>query len=305
MRKTRIKNKKRFTIAIIIFVLIIAVVVCGVLWLIKRLGATTGPLGDDDYNLTGSAIVHGGQELTPEELEAQQKELVRQEEIKAAKEKIENATYPIDTVEDFDLILVNKTHGLSKTYWPEDLVTIERHVNGVGNDDTHKLRKVAADALNEMLDAAAAEGLDIRLRTGFRSYDYHASLYNSYASRDGKAAADTYSARPGYSEHQTGLACDLGGATENFALSYKFGETKEGQWVAEHAHEFGFIIRFTDGETDANGKRQPGPITGYVFEPWHVRYVGREHAEKMCATYEVRDTLEEYLGIVDEPRYKD
>ena len=304
MRKTRIKNKKRFVVAIIVFVLIIALVVCGILFLVKRLGATTGPLGDKDYETTGSAIVPGGQQLSPEEEERLNKEKARAKEVTAAQEKINSSTYPISTVEDFDLILVNKTHGLSKTYWPEDLVTIERHVNGVGNDDTHKLRKVAADALNEMLDAAAAEGLDIRLRTGFRSYDYQTSLYNSYASRDGKAAADTYSARPGYSEHQTGLACDLGGATENFALSYKFGETKEGQWVWNHAHEYGFIIRFTDGETDANGKRQPGPVTGYVFEPWHIRYVGKDHAQAMCATYEVRDTLEEYLGIVDEPQYR-
>ena len=307
MRKTRVKNKKRFAIAVTVFVLIIAAIVCLIGFLVKRHQAQVKPLGDEDYQTTGGGIVPGGEQLSAEEVEALNRELKRSREVGEAQAKINSATYPIDTVEDFDLILVNKTHNLSKDYWPDDLVTIERHVKGVGNDDTHKLRKVAADALNEMLDAAAADGLDIRLRTGFRSYDYQASLYDSYVSRDGKKNADTYSARPGYSEHQTGLACDLGGKSQGYALSYDFGGTEEGQWVWEHAHEYGFIIRYTDGGTDdgtASGKKIPGQITGYVFEPWHIRYVGKDHAAIMCATYEVRDTLEEYLGIVDEPQYK-
>lgn len=202
--------------------------------------------------------------------------------------------------DDEYLILANKTHGLDKDYWPEDLVTIDRCVSGVGNADTHKMRTVAADALNLMLDAASAEGYDIRLRTGFRSYDYQASLYNSYVERNGKASADTYSARPGFSEHQTGLACDLGCKSQDYALSYNFGYTEEGTWVSEHAHEFGFIIRYSDGVTDANGIRQPGKITGYVFEPWHVRYVGVDHATNI---YERGITLEEYLDAVDDAQY--
>ena len=311
MSRYKVKNKGRFAVFIIVVVLILAALVFGIGFVAKRLKAQTKPLGDDDYNTTGSAISDGPSTgssisageptLTPEEQEKLNRELARAKEVSDAQAKINSATYPINTVEDFNLILTNKTHGLSNTYKPEDLVTIDRHVEGVGNTSTHKLRQVAANALNKMLDAVALEGLEIRMRTGFRSFDYQSSLYNSYVDKDGKKAADTYSARPGYSEHQTGLACDLGGKTEGFALSYKFGDTPEGQWVAKHAHEYGFIIRFTDGTTDEKGKRQPGEITGYVFEPWHVRYVGLDHAQQI---HEKGITLEEYLGIVDDAQYK-
>ena len=283
-------------LALIALFVIIAAIIVSADFIIKRLKAKTKPLGDDDYQTTAPAIVPGGQKLTPEEEAYLNKELARANEVMAAQEKIKNASYPVDKTEDFDLILINKTHELSKDYWPEDLVIIDRFVSGVGSEDTHKLRSTAAEALNKMLDAAEAEGLEIRLRTGFRSYGYQASLYQSYVNNQGQEEADTYSARPGFSEHQTGLACDLGGKSENFALSYKFGDTPEGKWVAEHAHEYGFIIRYTDGKT-VDGIRKPGEITGYVFEPWHVRYVGSDHAEKI---HELGITLEEYLMIVDE-----
>ncbi|MCQ2551885.1 MAG: M15 family metallopeptidase [Clostridia bacterium] len=302
MRKTRVKNKKRFIIAIIILLLIVALVVALVDFIVKRSKAKTGPLGDEDYTSTGSAITSG--ELSKEEQERLDKELAREKEVASAKEKINSMTYPISEVEDFNLILVNKTHGLSDKYKPDDLVTVDRFVAGVGNNETHMLRKVAADALNKMFDAAEAEGIELRLRTGFRSYSYQTSLYDSYVKKDGKKEADTYSARPGYSEHQSGLACDLGGKSQGFALSYQFGETEEGKWVAAHAHEYGFIIRFTDGKT-VDGKRMPGEITGYVFEPWHIRYVGLDHAMAMSGTDKSGSllTLEEYLGIVDEAEY--
>jgi len=274
MKKTRIKNKRRFTIAVIIFVLIIFVIVFGIIKLVGTVKAKAEAKSPNN-NATSSAI---------NEPDGDQK---NNEENYPKAEGI--------------LILANKTHALGSDYWPDDLVTVDRYVQGVGNNDTHKLRKVAAEALNKMLDAAEAEGLEIRLRTGFRSYEYQTSLYKSYVEKNGKEAADTFSARPGYSEHQTGLCCDLGGKTENFALSYDFGKTDEGQWVAEHAHEFGFIIRYTDGKT-IDGVKQPGEITGYVFEPWHVRYVGEENAAKI---YEQGITLEEYLGLVDDAQYKD
>lgn len=298
MRKTRIKNTKRFIVSMVILALVIALIMCAVLFAIKRLGAQTKPLGDDDYN---SELTPGGEKLSEEEIEKLNSELKRSKEVSDAQQKIKDASYPVDKVEDFDLILVNKTHGLSSSYKPDDMVVFDRFVAGVGSEETHKLRKVAADALNKMFDAAEADGIELKLRTGFRSFDYQTNLYNSYVTKNGQADADTYSARPGFSEHQSGLACDLGGATEGFALSYNFGETKEGQWVADHAHEYGFIIRFTDGKT-VNGNRMPGEITGYVFEPWHIRYVGKDHA---ATIKQLGITLEEYLGIVDEAKYVD
>lgn len=289
-------NKAKFFTSILIFIAALAIIVCGAFLLIDKLNPPKEQSGDDP-NTSGSAITGAGidepeQELTPEQLAEQW----LNEEVADAKTKITSASYPVNTVEDFDLVLVNKTHTVSKEYRPKDLTTVDRFVNGVGNDDTHKLRKVAADALNRMFDAAAADGIEIRLRTGYRSYDYQQRLYNDYVARDGVEKADTYSARPGTSEHQTGLACDLGGKTEGFELSRKFGDTKEGKWVAEHAHEYGFIIRYTDGTTDENGVRQPGAITGYIYEPWHIRYVGIDHATRI---YNQGITLEEYLGVTD------
>ncbi len=184
------------------------------------------------------------------------------------------------------LQLVNKTHPLDEDYWPDDMVTVERHVEGVGNADTHKMREVAADALNEMFDAAEEEGIYLRMRTGFRSYKYQESLFASYAERNGEEAANRFSARAGQSEHQSGLCCDVGGKSEGYALSYKFGETPEGKWVKEHCAEYGFIIRYPE---------EAEWITGYVFEPWHIRYVGVEHAK---AITEQGITLEEYLGAM-------
>ena len=222
-------------------------------------------------------------------------------ELETAKAKVAAMKYPIKTVEDFKLILVNKTHPLSKKYYPNDLVKIYRCVESVGTDEIHQMRAEAAEHLNEMFDAAEKDGIDIKLRNGFRPYDYQKKLYGKYVKKEGKEKADTYSARPGFSEHQTGLACDLGGKTEDYALSSDFGKTKEGKWVAKHAHEYGFIIRYTDGKTNASGEQMPGKITGYIFEPWHIRYVGEEHAK---AIYEQGITLEEYLNAVDDAEYK-
>jgi len=217
-------------------------------------------------------------------------------EAEKAREIILSMEYPVSEASDFDLILINKTHNLSEDYRPEDLVRVDRFVQGVGNDDTHMLRSAAAEALNKMLDAALEDGIELRLRTGFRSFAYQSNLYNSYVEKNGREAADTYSARPGYSEHQTGLCCDLGGKSQGFALSYEFGNTEEGKWVKEHAAEFGYIIRYSDGITDEKGVRQPGAVTGYVYEPWHIRYVGIENAKEIT---EKDICLEEYLGILE------
>ena len=138
---------------------------------------------------------------------------------------------------------------------------------------------VAYQALLELQNAASSAGYSIPLISGFRSQTTQTGLYNRYVARDGKDVADTYSARPGHSEHETGLAYDIGEIDNNY------GETPAGTWLAQHAHEFGFIIRYPKGKED---------ITKYQYEPWHVRYVGTEHAAKI---YEQDLTLEEYLGI--------
>ncbi len=158
------------------------------------------------------------------------------------------------------ILVVNKTYALPADY-------------GSGVDPQ------AQSAFDEMQRAAEAEGLNIYISSGYRSYDYQASLYKRYADSSGTAEADRYSARPGHSEHQTGLAFDLNTIDDSFA------DTDEYVWVKEHCAEYGFIIRYPEGKED---------ITGYMYEPWHIRYLGVENAVKVS---ESGLTLEEYLGI--------
>ena len=134
-------------------------------------------------------------------------------------------------------------------------------------------------AFGQLQNAMAAEGLSLWVASGYRSYDYQAGLYRKYVNRDGKAAADRYSARAGYSEHQTGLAFDVNQVNDSFA------DTPQAKWLAAHAHEYGFIIRYPRGKEG---------VTGYQYEPWHLRYLGTETAK---AVYESGLCLEEYLGI--------
>ena len=158
------------------------------------------------------------------------------------------------------ILIANKTYALPSTYNP-------------GVDP------VANAALQEMFAAAKSEGLNLFVKSGFRSYSTQKSLYNSYVKRDGQAAADRYSARPGHSEHQTGLAFDINKANSSFAGS------PEANWLAANCYKYGFIIRYPEGKE---------AITGYIYEPWHVRYLGAQIATEV---FNSGLCLEEYLGI--------
>ena len=158
------------------------------------------------------------------------------------------------------ILVVNKTYALPADYNP-----------GVDPE--------AKSAFDRMQSDAAELGLNIYISSGFRSYDYQAGLYQRYVEQSGQAEADRYSARPGHSEHQTGLAFDLNSITNEFI------ETDEGKWVTENCHNYGFIIRYpADKES----------VTGYMYEPWHIRYLGIETAQ---AVHDSGLCLEEYLGI--------
>lgn len=188
--------------------------------------------------------------------------------------------YPLTAPDDDILVLVNKTHPMSKTYAASDFVTVEHCDPDVGNNDTKKMRKVAADAFEELHAAAEEAGYNILMRTGYRSYTYQTSLYNNYVSKNGEEKANTYSAKPGQSEHQTGLCCDVGRPGKGLTT---FDGTDEAKWIAENAYKYGFILRFPEGKSD---------ITGYIYESWHIRYVGKDAAKII---YEHNWTLEEYL----------
>lgn len=138
----------------------------------------------------------------------------------------------------------------------------------------------------EKLNAEAKQaGYTFNAFSTYRSYERQNELYNNYVAKDGQEAADRYSARPGFSEHQTGLAFDIGDVNNpgDYA-SNRFGETEAGKWLADNAHKYGFIMRYPDGKED---------ITGYMYESWHFRYVGVDIATEI---YNNDSTLEEYLG---------
>ncbi|MDD5946233.1 MAG: D-alanyl-D-alanine carboxypeptidase family protein [Oscillospiraceae bacterium] len=158
------------------------------------------------------------------------------------------------------ILIANKTYGLPKSFDP-----------GVNPE--------AKAAFDRMQVAASAEMMSLSIVSGYRSYATQEATYKRFVNRDGVEKADTYSARPGHSEHQTGLAFDINYAGDSFS------STPEAAWLAENCWKYGFIIRYPKDKSH---------ITGYKYEPWHIRYLGEETAKKV---YESGLTLEEYLGI--------
>jgi len=181
-------------------------------------------------------------------------------------------------------VLVNRKYNLPDTYVPADLVKLTDVPTVLSNPEVNQMRSVAYEALKLLFAAAKEEaGYDLYARSGYRSYNTQVSLYSSYVTNHGRAAADTFSAKAGQSEHQTGLVMDITCEAMNFQLDDTFGDTEEGKWVSENAHRFGFIVRYPKGKED---------ITGYMYEPWHLRYLGVELATDV---YESGLTLEEYF----------
>lgn len=181
-------------------------------------------------------------------------------------------------------VLVNKNYSLPEDYEPQDLILLDVPLyNEDVNNEGNYLRKEAANALKNLFSAAFKEGHELIARSGYRSYETQVSLYQRYVENDGVEAADTYSARPGHSEHQTGLTVDITSDSVHGGLTEAFGETEEGKWVKENAHRFGFIIRYPQDRVSE---------TGYQYEPWHLRYVGIESATEI---YNDQLILEDYV----------
>lgn len=149
------------------------------------------------------------------------------------------------------------------------------------------MRDEAATALENMFTAAGNDGITLVACSGYRSAVYQDQLYSGYVQSYGTATADSISSRPGYSDHQTGLAMDIGDHDQATVFTTDMKNTPEGQWLYTHAHEYGFVLRYPEGKEY---------ITGYSFEPWHYRYVGIAVAEAMYAI-SPDETLEEYLGV--------
>ena len=176
------------------------------------------------------------------------------------------------------VLIANKTYALPKSYAPGGLTGETR---------------AAADKLTA---GARGAGYSIKVQSGFRSYDTQQNIYNRYVRERGKASADTFSARPGHSEHQTGLAfdvCESSGKYKNACINSNFDSTEEAKWLSENAYKYGFILRYPNGKTNE---------TGYKYESWHFRYVGVDLATKL---YNGGNwiTLENYFGITSQYNY--
>ena len=173
---------------------------------------------------------------------------------------IPGLTYITDPITGVKILLASKSYSMPADFAPG-------------------LEDITYEYFTKMQNDAAAQGLYLQLSSGYRSYYDQQIVYNGYVYDVGSDVADTFSARPGYSEHQTGLVIDLN------SIDDSFGYTAEAAWVAEHAHEYGFIIRYPNGMDN---------ITGYKYEPWHIRYVGSEVATEI---YNRQTCLETYLGL--------
>lgn len=190
------------------------------------------------------------------------------------------------------LVLVNKRNPLKPLdFVPADLV---EPAIGPGTSDTVLLRAEAATAAEQMFAAAAAQNVHISVKSSYRSYAKQLEVYHGYVADKGVAAADSTSARAGFSEHQTGLALDVGDADAGTGcdLSSCFATTPAGLWVAAHAAEHGFVVRYQEGDQ---------PVTGYLGEPWHLRYLGTAVAQDMQALG--MPSYEKYAGLSDAPDY--
>ena len=188
----------------------------------------------------------------------------------------------IKTLDDI-LIVANKKHKLPDGYVPSGL----RSVNVSKLNSSIQMKDVAATAMEQMFAAAAKDGVYLKLGSGYRSEETQRSVYAGWVSQYGAAVADTISARPGYSDHQTGLAADISDYSGANYLYESFENTSEGIWLRNHAHEYGFIMRYPKGKE---------AITGYAYEPWHFRYIGVDYATKIH-NINVWYTFEEYFGI--------
>lgn len=186
-------------------------------------------------------------------------------------------------------VVSNKLRPLTPLNWaPTDIVVAD-----VPAQWSPRVRAEVAPALVEMFAAAEAEGAGgMQVQSAWRSFETQQGVYADWVARVGESQADLQSARPGHSEHQTGLAVDVSPIPLTCALDPCFADTPQGQWLDENAWRFGFILRYPNGKTE---------ITGYVYEPWHLRFVGKELAA------ELRDrgilTLEEFFGLPPAPRY--
>ena len=206
----------------------------------------------------------------------------------SAKKATEISSGVIVTYKGDDLlVLINKHIRLPETYEPGDLVAIDGKVSVVRSGMV--LRKEAANALAEMSAVALKDEVNLIVLSAYRSYWTQQSTFSMWVGAAGLASAETFSARPGHSQHQLGTTVDFTSESVNLGLTENFSASKEGKWLADNAYKYGFVLAYP---------KDKEYITGYIYEPWHYRYIGAENAQQMVESGLI---LEEYLrhfGVV-------
>jgi len=192
-------------------------------------------------------------------------------------------TIHVNAPVDRDLLrLVSRQHALGEEYVPPDLVTLPSALVVPGYPP-RQLRREAADALAALVAAGARDGVELRVASAYRSFEEQVVVHQRHVDRRGAEEASRRSAPPGYSEHQLGTTVDITARSVDWRLTHRLADAPEGQWLAEHAYEYGFALSYPEGAE---------AMTGYVYEPWHLGYVGHDHA---IAWRQSGLTLIEYL----------
>lgn len=284
MERIRRRNRRRKRILYTSMVVILFIIILVIALIVK--GCSSGSKNKTNENMSEEINTEintspsdiketesAGEAVTTEAVTEKEGETAQAAQVSAKGYKIEN----IDGVTYVDGVLIaNKTYALPSTFIPTD------PAEPVTEDKSNtSLDKTLMSAWKKMLSDATAKGLNIYISSGYRSYNYQVLVYNTYVKSDGVEKADTYSSRPGNSEHQTGLCFDLNTIEDSFQY------TEEGKWINDNCYKYGFCIRFPKGKDE---------YTGYQYESWHLRYVGVDLATKL---YNNGDwlSLEEYFGI--------
>lgn len=212
-----------------------------------------------------------------------------------SKEDAQNVVLESDEKSEAEKIEIDKKNRLmeSLSKYKEDesplyvdgILVVNKNYKLPANFAT-QLDEEVLNQFNLMKEDAKKQGLDINIRSGFRSTDTQTMLYNNYVAKDGLEKASRYSAKPGHSEHESGLAIDISNGDAVKSIGDWFNETPQAKWLYENAYKYGFILRYPEGKED---------ITGYKYESWHYRYVGVEHSKNFAQN---NLTLEEYLGLI-------
>jgi len=190
-------------------------------------------------------------------------------------------------------VVVNKRRSIPTDYVPASLIVPNVPLRLSSSEEQMKISDAAQDAVEELFTASDQIGLELQFGSGYRSSTLQSQFYNSYSTASGSAEADRFSARPGHSEHQTGLGLDFTRIDGECHLQECFSDTAEGIWLSENAQRYGFLLRYP---------RDMESITGYIFEPWHYRYVGVELAEEIYSSN--FSTLEQFFGLDPAPDYR-